>query len=72
MAIRHTVQTGDSLWSLAHRYLGSGTRYPEIVNEHNREAAACFGPHYRLLPIKNPNLIYVGQTIMVPSRNKLP
>lgn len=67
MALRHTVQVGDSLWSLAHRYLGSGTRYPKIVEEHNKEAAR-FGQHSRLLPIEDANLIFVGQTIIVPSR----
>lgn len=71
MAIRYTVQIGDSLWSLAHRYLGNGTRYWEIVDEHNKEAAR-FGQHGRLLPIKDPNLIFVGQTIMVPPRKNNP
>ena len=27
----HVVVHGDSLWSIAERYLGSGTRYPEIA-----------------------------------------
>lgn len=74
MAIRYTVKSGDNLWSLANRYLGSGTRYPEIVAEHNKEAAriARFGPFNRLLPITDPNLIFVGQTIMVPLPQKIP
>jgi LysM repeat protein len=29
--LRHTVQTGESLWSIAAHYLGSGSRYPEIA-----------------------------------------
>lgn len=69
MAIRYTVRRGDSLWGLACRYLGSGTRYPLIMDEHNKEVAR-FGPHGRLLPIKDPNLIFVGQTILVPPRKK--
>ena len=67
MAIRLTVRKGDSLWSLAHRYLGSGARYPQIHDFHNQEAA-----RYGLRPIEKPNLIFVGQTILIPPRPKLP
>jgi len=28
----HTVQKGDTLWSLAKQYLGDGKRYKEIVD----------------------------------------
>ncbi len=52
-------------------YLGSGTRYPDIVDHHNKQAA-IFGRQGRLLPINDPNLIYVGQTIMIPLRSKDP
>ncbi len=69
MGIRHMVRRGDSLWSLAGIYLGNGTRYNSIVEYHNKEAAR-FGRNGGLLPIDDPNLIYVGQTIMVPSRQK--
>ena len=27
----HTVVKGDTLWGIAQKYLGSGTRYPEIM-----------------------------------------
>ena len=29
--VTHTVRRGETLWSIAERYLGSGRRYPEIV-----------------------------------------
>jgi hypothetical protein len=67
MAIRLTVRRGDSLWSLACRYLGSGDRYPQIYDFHNQEAARC-----GLRPIKKPDLIFVGQTILIPPRPKFP
>lgn len=44
----HTVVSGDTLWAICKRYLGEGSRYPEIANLNN---------------IKNPNLIYPGQVI---------
>jgi len=67
MAIRHVARRGDSLWSLARRYLGSGTKYPQIVDFHNRESA-CMGSDIRLYPIKDPNLIYVSQIILIPPK----
>jgi hypothetical protein len=71
MGIRHMVRRGDNLWRLAGIYLGNGARYQIIVDYHNQEAAR-FGRHGGLLPIDDPNLIYVGQTVMVPSRQKNP
>jgi nucleoid-associated protein YgaU len=67
MALRHTVRQGDSLWSLAHRYLGNGTKWQEILDEHNR-AASRPGPRNGIWPIDDPDLIFVGQTIMIPPR----
>ena len=64
--MRETVRRGDCLWSLAHRYLGSGTRYPQILNYHNQEAARS-GLRY----IDQPDLIFVGETILIPPRPKV-
>ena len=46
----YTVQRGDTLWAIAKRFLGDGSRYAEI--------AASNG-------IRNPNLIYPGQTLRI-------
>jgi hypothetical protein len=69
MPFCHTVRRGDSLWGLAHRYLGSGTKWRAILECHNEHAAKP-GHHKLLVPIENPNLIYVGQYVMVPGRRK--
>jgi nucleoid-associated protein YgaU len=48
----HTVERGDNLWNIAQRYLGDGSRYPEI---------AALNP-----VIRNPSLIHPGQILRLP------
>lgn len=50
----YTVKSGDCLWRIAQNMLGKGSRYTEIYNL-NRDK------------IKNPNLIYPGQVLTIPS-----
>lgn len=50
----YTVKSGDCLWNIAKRYLGNGSRYTEIYNLNKNK-------------IKNPNLIYPGQVLTLPS-----
>ena len=47
----YTVVKGDTLWAIAKRYYGDGNRYPEIARANN---------------IANPNIIYVGQKLLIP------
>lgn len=47
----YTVQKGDTLWAIAKKFLGDGTRYPELASLNN---------------ISNPNLIFPGQQIRIP------
>lgn len=49
----YTVKSGDSLWAIAKRYYGDGSQYNKIY-EANKDK------------IKNPNLIYAGQTLTIP------
>lgn len=49
----YTVKSGDSLWKIAQKILGKGSRYPEI-HKLNKDK------------IKNPNLIYPGQVLTLP------
>lgn len=50
----YTVQAGDCLWNIAKKHLGDGSRWPEIYNLNKDK-------------IKNPNLIYGGQVLTMPS-----
>ena len=58
-AADYTVKSGDSLWKIAQRQLGAGTRWGEIY-EANRNT------------IKDPNMIYVGQTLAIPDGTAAP
>ncbi len=49
----YTVKSGDCLWNIAKKLLGSGSRYTEIYNLNKDK-------------IKNPNLIYAGQVLRIP------
>ena len=44
----YKVVKGDTLWAICKKYLGDGSKYPEIAKKNN---------------IKNPNLIFPGQVI---------
>lgn len=46
----HTIQKGDTLWSLAQKYLGSGARYTKIKSLNNLTS----------------DTIYAGQTLKIP------
>ena len=52
--ITHTVVKGDTLWSNAKKYLGSGTKYPQIAKENN---------------IADANKINVGQVLTITTES---
>lgn len=47
----YTVVKGDTLWGIAQRMYGNGSRYPEIAKANN---------------IANPDIIHVGQKLLIP------
>jgi len=50
----YTVKKGDSLWKIAEKYLGSGSKWKEIYNLNKKVIG------------NNPNLIYAGQVLTLP------
>jgi nucleoid-associated protein YgaU len=52
---QYTVQKGDTLWGIAERHYGSGTKWPLIYSANT----GTVGP--------NPNLIYPGQVLTIPA-----
>ncbi|MEZ5775076.1 MAG: LysM peptidoglycan-binding domain-containing protein [Hyphomicrobiaceae bacterium] len=49
----HRVRRGDTLWGIARRYYGRGSRYPRIYGANRRR-------------IRNPDLIYPRQRLLIP------
>lgn len=49
----YTVKKGDCLWNIAKKFYGNGSKYGMIYNANKDK-------------IKNPNLIYPGQVLLIP------
>ena len=49
----YTVKKGDNLWNIAKKHYGKGSQYTKIYNANKDK-------------IKNPNLIYPGQVLVIP------
>ena len=57
MAANYTVVKGDTLWSIAGRNLGAGSRWTEIYKANQNS-------------IKNPHWISIGQVLTIPTEEK--
>ena len=55
----HHVGPGHTLWGISQKFYGDGSRYAVIFSANSEQ-------------IRNPNLIYPGQTFLVPSREAKP
>ena len=50
----YTVKAGDSLWSIAQKHLGAGTKW-EVIYKANQDL------------LQNPNQIQIGQVLTIPA-----
>jgi hypothetical protein len=58
----YVVKAGDNLWQIARNTLGHGSQWPRLWRYNNRpEVTKVTGR-----PIPNPDLIYVGQKLLIP------
>lgn len=53
----HVVKAGDTLWGLAEKYYGDGSRYMEIFN-----ANKAIWKNYK----NDPNVIHIGWELHIP------
>ncbi len=51
-AVSHTVASGESLWSIAQKYYGDGSKWNKIYEDNKNS-------------ISDPNSIYVGQVLII-------
>jgi hypothetical protein len=51
---KYTVKKGDCLWNIAKKFYGNGSKWKKIYEANKKK-------------IRNPNLIYVGQVLIIPS-----
>lgn len=71
MTLRYEVHRGDSLWHISFRHLKDGMRWREIFAYHN-SAVKNLVQFKDFLPIVDENLIYIGQTLLLPLRPNAP
>jgi LysM repeat protein len=64
----YIVASGDNLWNIAKKELGGGSQWPRIWRYNNRrEVKKVTGRG-----IANPDLIYVGQVLLIPVISGMP
>ena len=56
VVVLYVVKRGDSLWKIAKKYLGKGSKWPSIYNI----------PENKKTIGRDPNLIYPGQRLVIP------
>jgi hypothetical protein len=65
LGTQYVIKDGDTLWDIAGKHLGDPMRWPEVHSYNNRsEVVAATGSK-----IDNPDLIFVGQKIFLPTGN---
>lgn len=62
----YTIQAGDTLWSIAARFLGSPNKWPELWRA-NAEAIERDQRRYSARRrMRGPDWIFAGSTLVIP------
>jgi hypothetical protein len=70
VALQYIVKRGDSLSGLAGRHLGHTSQWPDLLDFHNDQVGRSGGDRGRLFRINDPNMLFVGQIMFLPIRDK--
>ena len=62
---KYTIASGDTLWRLASKFLGSGSKYMQIYNS-NKSAIESAAKKYGKSSSSNGHWIYPGTVINIP------
>lgn len=63
----HTVVAGDTLWAIAKKYLGSGTKYTEIYNA-NKDTIESTAKAHGKSSSSNGHWIWAGEVLTIPGQ----
>lgn len=64
---KHKIKSGDTLWGIAVKYLGKGSRWPEIYKLNKSTIEKAAKDHHQKSS-KNGNLIWPGTTLKLPKK----
>lgn len=64
---QYTVVSGDTLWGIAKRFLGAGTRYAEIYNK-NKETIESTAREHGKADSSNGHWIWPGEVLTIPPK----
>ena len=57
----YTVKSGDTLWDIARRYLGSWTKYNILMSLNNLQNEKIYPGQILKIPLKTQNNVYIVQ-----------
>ncbi|MBV3119302.1 LysM peptidoglycan-binding domain-containing protein, partial [[Clostridium] innocuum] len=63
--VTHTIKGGDTLWSIAVKYYGNGSKYPKIYNA-NKDAIEKAAKKHGFASSDKGHWIWAGTKLVIP------